>query len=90
MKYITIKSRELRECKNNDDTINNVYILTFKKGDIEENVYIKDVTDTGDTNLKDLERQARKKFKHYVREYEKLEASKKEWEVLDKDWEVIK
>jgi len=88
MKYIKIKKKELRECKNKDGSSNTIYSITFKKGDIEETVNIKNVTDTGTVNLKDLERQARKKFKAYAKAYELT--NKEVVDLLDNDGEVIK
>lgn len=84
MKYIKLKKKELRECKNKDGSTNIVYCLTFKKGDIELQVNTKDVTDTGEANLKDIERQTRKKAKKWYKDAEK-EVS----ELIDKDGDVI-
>ena len=86
-KYIKLKKKELRECKNKDGSTNIVYCLTFKKGDIELQVNTKDVTDTGEANLKDIERQTRKKAKKWYKDNELT--NKEVSELIDRDGEVI-
>ncbi len=73
MNYITIKEREILNCKNKDGSDNIIYKITFKKGDVQETVNIKCVTDTGDENIKNLEKQARQKFKIYIKALEEQE-----------------
>ena len=86
MKYITVKSRELKECKNSDGTTNNIYIIIFNKGETELQIQIKDIDDTSKTNLKDLERQAKKQAKRWFKD--NSFTNKEVSEPIDKDGKV--